>query len=36
MNGNIGIVTILHERMHRIARFREDFYGDVPPTGDGG
>jgi plasmid stabilization system protein ParE len=24
-NGDIGIVTILHERMHRIARFREDF-----------
>jgi toxin ParE1/3/4 len=24
-NGDIGIVTILHERMHQIARFREDF-----------
>lgn len=24
-NGDIGIVTILHERMHRIDRFREDF-----------
>ena len=24
-NGNIGIVTILHERMHQIERFREDF-----------
>lgn len=24
-NGDIGIVTILHERMHRIERFREDF-----------
>ena len=24
-NGNIGIVTILHERMHQIDRFREDF-----------
>jgi plasmid stabilization system protein ParE len=23
--GDIGIVTILHERMHRIDRFREDF-----------
>jgi toxin ParE1/3/4 len=23
-NGDIGIVTILHERMHRIARLRED------------
>ena len=24
-NGDIGIVTILHERMHQIDRFREDF-----------
>ena len=24
-NGDIGIVTILHERMHRLARFQEDF-----------
>lgn len=24
-NGDIGIVTILHERMHQIARFREEF-----------
>lgn len=24
-NGDIGIVTILHERMHQIERFREDF-----------
>ncbi|MDQ0472501.1 type II toxin-antitoxin system RelE/ParE family toxin [Labrys wisconsinensis] len=24
-NGNIGIVTILHEQMHQIDRFREDF-----------
>ena len=24
-NGDIGIVTILHERMHRIDRLREDF-----------
>lgn len=24
-NGDIGIVTILHERMHQIARFRDDF-----------
>lgn len=23
-NGDIGIVTVLHERMHRIDRFRED------------
>lgn len=24
-NGDIGIVTFLHERMHQIDRFREDF-----------
>lgn len=24
-NGDIGIVTILHERMHQISRFGEDF-----------
>ena len=24
-NGEIGIVTVLHERMHQIGRFREDF-----------
>ncbi|QFY88480.1 type II toxin-antitoxin system RelE/ParE family toxin [Magnetovirga frankeli] len=24
-NGDIGIVTILHERMHQIGRFHEDF-----------
>ena len=24
-NGDIGIVTILHERMHQVDRFREDF-----------
>lgn len=24
-NGDIGIVTILHERMHQIERFRSDF-----------
>lgn len=24
-DGDIGIVTILHERMHQIERFREDF-----------
>lgn len=24
-NGDVGIVTILHERMHQIARFRDDF-----------
>jgi plasmid stabilization system protein ParE len=27
-DGDIGIVTILHERMHQIDRFREDF--DLP------
>jgi plasmid stabilization system protein ParE len=25
--GDIGIVTILHERMHQIERFQEDFGG---------
>jgi len=25
LNGDIGIVTILHERMHQIDRFRDDF-----------
>lgn len=24
-NGDIGIVTILHERLHQIERFRDDF-----------
>lgn len=24
-NGDIGIVTLLHERMHQIGRFRENF-----------
>lgn len=24
-NGDIGIVTVLHQRMHQIARFRDDF-----------
>jgi hypothetical protein len=24
-NGDIGIVTILHERMHQIDRFRDEF-----------
>ena len=24
-NGDVGIVTILHERMHQIGRLREDF-----------
>ena len=28
-NGDIGIVTILHERMHQIERFREDFTGET-------
>lgn len=26
-NSDIGIVTVLHERMHQIDRFREDFGG---------
>jgi toxin ParE1/3/4 len=25
INGDIGIVTILHERMHQIGRFQDDF-----------
>lgn len=29
-NGDIGIVTVLHERMHQIGRFREDFFGKLP------
>ena len=24
-DGDIGIVTVLHERMHQMDRFREDF-----------
>lgn len=31
-NGDIGIVTILHERMHQIDRFREDFGLSAPST----
>lgn len=27
VNGDVGIVTVLHERMHQIARFRDDFAG---------
>lgn len=27
-NGDIGIVTILHERMHQIDRFHGDFFGE--------
>ena len=26
-NGDVGIVTILHERMHQIGRFKDDFGG---------
>jgi plasmid stabilization system protein ParE len=26
-NGAVGIVTILHERMHQINRFKDDFAG---------
>ena len=25
-----GVVTILHERMHQIGRFKEDFFGAKP------
>lgn len=32
-NGDIGIVTILHERMHQIDRFRDDF-GGAPQGND--
>lgn len=33
-NGDIGIVTILHERMHQIERLRDDFFGEpLPDTG---
>lgn len=28
-NGDIGVVTILHERMHQFDRFREDFVEGV-------
>ena len=34
-NGDIGVVTILHERMHRIDRFREDFGSTERPVADG-
>ena len=30
LSGDIGIVTILHERMHQIDRFREDFAVSAP------
>lgn len=26
-NGDVGIVTVLHDRMHQVARFRDDFTG---------
>lgn len=31
-DGDIGIVTILHERMHQIESFREDFGPSAPPA----
>ena len=31
-NRDIGIVTVLHERMHQIDRFREDFGESGQPT----
>lgn len=30
-DGDIGIVTILHERMHRIERLRDDLFGEPLP-----
>jgi plasmid stabilization system protein ParE len=30
-DGDIGIVTILHERMHRIDRLRDDFFSPPSP-----
>lgn len=33
-SGDIGIVTIVHERMHQIERLRDDFFGEqAPDTG---
>ena len=32
-NDDIGIVTVLHERMHQIDRFRGEFFGDNSPAG---
>ena len=29
-NGDVGVVPILHERMHQIGRFKEDFFGAKP------
>ena len=29
-DGDIGVVTILHERMHQIGRLREEFFGEPP------
>lgn len=34
-NGDIGIVTILHERMHPIERLRHDFFGERSPDTGG-
>lgn len=30
-DGDVGIVTLLHVRMHQIGRFRQDFFGEEPP-----
>lgn len=30
-NSDIGIVTILHERMHQIERLRGEFFSEPPP-----
>lgn len=34
-NEDIGIVTILHERMHQIERLHDDFFGAPPPDNEG-
>lgn len=31
-NGDIGIVTLLHERMHLIERFQDDFFWSFTPA----
>lgn len=33
-NGDIGIVTILHERMHQDRQARDDFFGERPSGTD--
>lgn len=31
-DGAVGIVTVLHERMHQMARFQDDVLPAAPPT----